>query len=211
MGIYDGDPHGFRLLIGACPVCSTAVAGTQDQLDFAGFDAEEDRWSDVVRVYPSPPKVYSSFRIPGTVSSSLAEADKAMQAGAHMAACVMFGRALEAVCRDMLRDDAPDSPEKRKKHLMLSKGIKELREKKIIDDRLYDWSQHLQAFRNLAAHPDEDFTASRQDVEDLQAFVQAIVEYVYDLADRYAEFKARVARQEKRKRPPEAQEEMDEP
>jgi regulator of sigma D len=94
---------------------------------------------------------------------------------------------------------------------MLSKGIKELREKKIIDDRLYDWSQHLQAFRNLAAHPDEDFTASRQDVEDLQAFVQAIVEYVYDLADRYAEFKARVARQEKRKRPPEAQEEMDEP
>jgi len=56
---------------------------------------------------------------------------------------------------------------------------------------LYDWSQQLQAFRNLAAHP-EDISISRNDAEDLQIFVNAIVEYVYDLTDRYQEFKARV-------------------
>jgi hypothetical protein len=51
--------------------------------------------------------------------------------------------------------------------------------------------------RNLAAHP-EDITVSREDAEDLQAFVYAIVEYVYDLTDRYNEFKER---EEEKKRP----------
>ena len=78
---------------------------------------------------------------------------------------------------------------------MLGEGIKKLKDEKIIDERLYNWSQQLQAFRNLAAHP-EDISISREDVEDLQTFVIAIVEYVYDLADRYEEFISRV---EKRK------------
>jgi Domain of unknown function (DUF4145) len=62
---------------------------------------------------------------------------------------------------------------------MLGAGIRELRERNVIDDRLYDWSESLAALRNLAAHP-EDITVSRQDVEDMQAFVNAITEYVYD-------------------------------
>ena len=70
-------------------------------------------------------------------------------------------------------------------------------EKNIIDQRLYDWGQQVQAFRNLAAHG-EDFSASREDAEDLQAFVHAITEYVYDLTDRYEEFKERT---EERKKP----------
>jgi hypothetical protein len=50
---------------------------------------------------------------------------------------------------------------------------------------------------NLAAHP-EDIVISRTDAEDLQSFVNAIVEYVYDLADRYQEFKSRVEARSKR-------------
>jgi len=42
---------------------------------------------------------------------------------------------------------------------------------------------------------DSDATITREDAEDLQAFVYAIIEYIYDLADRYEEFRAR---QEKR-------------
>jgi Domain of unknown function (DUF4145) len=80
---------------------------------------------------------------------------------------------------------------------MLGTGIRELRDLKIIDDRLNDWSQSLNAVRNLAAHP-EDITVSRQDAEDLQVFVNAITEYVYDLTDRYNEFKER---EEETKRP----------
>ncbi len=120
------------------------------------------------------------------------EADRAIQANANIAACVMFGRALEALCRHQLIDKGTSQPTT-KKPIMLGQGIKQLRDKNIIDDRLYDWSQQLQAFRNLAAHPDDDFAPSRQDTEDLRAFVSAITEYVYDLTDRYNEFKKRMA------------------
>lgn len=199
----DGDPFGHRLFVGVCPSCHSLLAGESQQTAFGGYDSPEDEWSDVVRVYPRPPKAFNSYRIPKVVKDSLVEADRSMQANANVAACVMLGRALEAVCRDVLAREesdksAPPSVQSKKK-ITLGEGIKKLRERKIIDDRLYDWSQQLQAFRNLAAHP-EDIEISRNDAEDLQTFVYAIVEYIYDLADRYEEFKQRVADREKKKK-----------
>jgi hypothetical protein len=67
-----------------------------------------------------------------------------------------------------------------------------LKERGIIDSRLYDWSQQLRVFRNLAAHADTDAAISRQDAEDLQSFVYAIIEYIYDLTDKYNKFKERI-------------------
>ena len=209
-GGYDedaGEPYGSKVLVGTCPRCSSILVGETDQIGFEGYDSDEDRWSDVVRIYPKPSKVFSSYRIPKVVKDSLNEADRSMQAGANIAACVMLGRALEALCRDILDSvpatppttTAPATPAKPKKKIMLGEGIKQLRDRKVIDDRLYDWSQQLQAFRNLAAHP-EDISISRHDAEDLQTFVNAIVEYVYDLADRYEEFKSRVDARAKRKK-----------
>lgn len=205
---YDDEamqPYGMRVFVGNCPKCSAILVGESDQLDFANHDADIDRWSDVVRVYPSPPKAFSSWRIPKVVSDSLNEADRSLQSGANIAACVMLGRALEALCRDILepqpkKEDAPAAtPIKPKKKLMLGEGLKRLHDTKVIDDRLYDWSQQLHAFRNLAAHP-EDISISRNDAADLQTFVNAIVEYVYDLTDRYEEFKKRVDARAKRKK-----------
>jgi hypothetical protein len=200
-----GEPYNKRVFVGNCPMCSLILVGESEQLDFEDFDADEDRWSDVVRVYPKPPKAFSSWRIPNVVWISLNEADRALQAGANIAACGMLGRALEALCRDVLEskpkkeDASVATPTKPKKKLMLGEGIKKLREAKVIDDRLYEWSQQLHFFRNLAAHP-EDTSVSRQNAEDLQTFVNAIVEYVYDLADRYEEFKKRVAAHAKKKK-----------
>lgn len=194
-----GDPYGKRILVGKCPVCAQILVGESTQLRFENYDSDTDEWSDIVRVYPSPPKAFSSYRIPKVLRASLLEAERAMQAGAHTAACVMLGRALEALCRDSLRSKEPQNDEaKSQRRFMLGAGLRKLRDLKVIDDRLFGWSQDLQAFRNLAAHPDEDVTISREDVEDLQAFVYAITEYVYDLADRYEEFKERQA---ERKRP----------
>jgi hypothetical protein len=208
-GVDDdsGEPFAYKVLVGTCPSCRSILAGEIQQIGFENYDSHEDRWSDVVRIFPKPPKAFSSYRIPRVVKDSLNEADRSMQAGANIAACVMLGRALEALCRDILEPPPksatpaaaaiPSAKPKRK--IMLGEGIKRLRDKKVIDDRLYDWSQQLQAFRNLAAHP-EDISISRDDTEDLQTFVNAIVEYVYDLADRYEEFKARVDARAKRKK-----------
>jgi hypothetical protein len=118
-----------------------------------------------------------------------------------------FGRALEGVCRDVLftREEKKAIREGTgNKRLMLADGIKQLRDKNIIDSRLYDWSQHLHAFRNLGAHPDmQAESITREDAEDLQVFVFAITEYIYDLAERYEEFKERQERRGKvKKKPP---------
>jgi hypothetical protein len=203
-GVYDesGEPWGERVLVGTCPMCSVILVGQSTQIEFEGYSAEEDRWSDVVRVFPKPSKAFSSYRIPRVVTDSLLDADRSLQANANIAACVMFGRALEAMCVGVLeggKEGPEEAPPKRtKKYLTLNEGIDRLRAKKIIDDRLYDWSQQLRAFRNIAAHA-QDVTISREDAEDLQTFVYAIIEYVYDLADRYEEFKARRASRAKAK------------
>ncbi|MFL6796830.1 MAG: DUF4145 domain-containing protein [Xanthobacteraceae bacterium] len=185
----EGEPYGERLHIGECPSCHTLVAGRSVQLEFGGIDAEDDRWSDVTRLYPDPPKVFSSRRIPKVLTQSLLEAHRAMQAGAYIAACAMFGRALEAMSRHILSPKEGEG----KRRLMLGAGIRELRDRKIIDERLFNWSQDLHAFRNLAAHPEEedDTSITPQDAEDLQVFVHAITEYVYDLTDRYEDFQSR--------------------
>jgi len=207
---YDThESYADRLYVGKCPRCGTLLAGESHQINFIATGAEFDVWSDVIRLYPKPPKTFSSHRIPRVVTDSLLEGDRSLQAGSHTAACVMFGRALEAVCRDLLQPSPTDPVQevdksKRtkyklaapKKKIMLAAGIRELKEKSIIDQRLYDWSQQLKAFRDIAAHPDEA-SISRQDAEDLQTFVYAIVEYIYDLTDRYEQFKRRIERMKK--------------
>jgi hypothetical protein len=126
-----GEPYGSRLLVGNCPRCSTPLAAQSRQLNFEGWEGDEiDFWSDPVRVHPKPPKTFSSFRIPSTVTRSLAEADIALQGNANIAACVMFGRALEALCRDVLftREEKKAIREgASKKRLMLADGIQQLR------------------------------------------------------------------------------------
>lgn len=199
-----GEPEGQKISVGPCPRCKALLVGVSYQTAFRGWEGDEhDDWSEPVRMFPEPTKTFSSYRIPGAVTVSLAEGGRALQANAHFAACVMFGRALEAVCRDVLFTDEEKKNVKEgksQKHLMLAEGIKKLREKNVIDDRLFDWSQDLHAFRNLAAHPDGDGgSISRQDAADLQAFVYAIVECIYDLADRYREFKERQAKRAKAK------------
>ena len=201
------EEYKFKVLVGICPSCASILVGETEQIWVEQDGSYGSRWRDIARIYPKPPKTFSSDRIPKVVKDSLNEADRSLQAGANIAACVMLGRALEALCRNILDSESsttstaavPPAPAKQEKKIMLGEGIKRLKDRKIIDERLYDWSQQLHAFRNLAAHP-EDISISRVDAEDLQIFVNAIVEYVYDLADRYEEFKNRLDERAKHKK-----------
>lgn len=193
-----GEEHyGVTVALGKCPKCSSIVIGESQQVGIGGYDSDEDEWGDPVRVYPDPPKAFRSSRIPKIVSDSISEGMKSLQASANVAACVMFGRALEAICRDLLESKPKEVPEITKaiqRHpIMLGEGLRKLKENGLIDQRLLDWSQELHAFRNIAAHP-TDITISREEADDLRSFVFAIVEYIYDLTDRYNEFKDRQAK-----------------
>lgn len=144
------------------------------------FPEEKNPWTDLVRVYPKPTRPLGR-NVPEPVQTSLREADKCLQIGAHTAAAAMAGRALEAVCRHYSTKDT-----------YLGAGIKELRDKGIIDARLYEWSEELRDQRNIAAHATET-NISAQDAEDIVAFTYAIVEYVFMLTKKFEEFKKRKA------------------
>ncbi|WP_424814705.1 DUF4145 domain-containing protein [Roseococcus sp. YIM B11640] len=194
----NSEPWGKVILMGKCPACAVILVGESTQIGFENIDYEEDAWTEITRVYPRPPKIFTSWRIPRIVKKSLREAEKCVQAGANIATCVMLGRALEALCRDILDKQAEEEQKPKPKNITLYNGIKKLKDDNIIDDRLYNWSQQLHAFRNLAAHP-TDIEISREDVDDLRSFVNAIVEYVYDLTERYNDF---IKRKEARDRIP---------
>jgi len=192
--VYDNEPYGgSRLYVGSCPKCTKLIAAHSIQLAIADVDAEEDEWSDPVRVFPSPSRVLS-HRVPKLVRESMSDAEACLQAGVHVPAFVMLGKALEGLCRDQLRTEIATAEAAAGKpvRFMLEKALGELRTKEVIDDKLLAWSKQLQAFRNSAAHSDEDASLTRADAMDLRTFAYAIIEYVYDLTERYNEFVARI-------------------
>ncbi len=114
------------------------------------------------------------------------EAERCIQAGAFFAATAMCGRALEAICRHFSTKDT-----------YLGAGLKELRDKGIIDARLFEWGEELRDQRNYAAHAtDEDI--SGQDASDVLTFTYAIIDYVFLLTLKFDQFqKRKVARAKK--------------
>lgn len=163
-----------RIYLLRCPSCHIPLVG---RTLFCGSE-DNDSWTDLVRVYPKPQKS-SWLSAPSTVALSLDEAERCMGAGAYVAAAAMAGRALEAVCRHFGT-----------KGTYLGAGIKELRDKGVIDARLLEWSEELRDIRNEAAHA-TDANFSAKDSEDILTFTHAIVDYVFRLTRKFTEFKKR--------------------
>lgn len=164
------DPAPFRASLVKCPGCSNSLV--------AGQERYQDEWTKSWRLWPTPRRVLS-WDIPSIVKVSLEEADRCYNASAYTACAVMCGRSLEGVCVDH-----------RTKSKTLANGLKELREKHVIDERLYTWGDELRKVRNLGAHASEE-RVSKQDASDVLDFLHAICEYVYVLNKKFDNFMAR--------------------
>ena len=180
---FDGGFWRQRTYLLKCPACDNPLVGVCED----DFPEEENPWTELVRVYPKPPRPLSQT-VPEPVQKSLREADKCLQIGAHIAAAAMAGRALEAVCRHYSTKDT-----------YLGAGLKELKDKEIIDARLYEWSEELREQRNAAAHA-TDAEISSQDAEDIVVFTYAIVDYVFMLTTKFEKFKKRKDDEKKNKK-----------
>jgi len=125
------------------------------------------------------PDYHPDWEIPEIVRNSLEEAHKCLKAKAYSACAVMCGRSLEGICKKFGT-----------KNKMLAGGLKELRQMKVIDDRLFQWGEALREHRNIGAHASET-DISKDDASDLVDFVDAICEYVFVLTDKYNQFMKR--------------------
>ncbi len=173
----DDEPYQFKVILMECPVCENSLVGCQELID-VGPDGEE--WISGNRLWPDPTS-HINWIIPDIVRRSLEEANKCYSAKAYSACAVMSGRALEGIC--IIHGT---------KSKILSRGLKELLETKVIDDRLFQWGEALRVLRNLGAHATEE-KILKEDARDLLDFVNAICDYVFVLTDKFNEFMKRQA------------------
>ena len=90
-------------------------------------------------LYPSGPKASGS--VPEDIRKSFDEAVACLRGKAHTAASIMCRKTLEGICQAHWV-----------KKTGLVNGLKELRERGIIESRLFDWADELRIQGNEAAH-----------------------------------------------------------
>jgi hypothetical protein len=169
----DYDPFTIHFL--ECPVCHRTMVGHSEPIQVG-----PDEWdvSQPDRLWPRPKRLLN-WSIPSAVRKSIQEAEKCFGAQAYAACAVMCGRSLEALCK-----------QHGAKNWQLARGLKELKDKGVIDGRLFEWGESLRDRRNIGAHATDE-EISKEDAADVLDFTVAICEYVYVLAEKYAAFKKR--------------------
>jgi hypothetical protein len=125
-------PNRATLLL--CPVCKSFILGIEE-----AHPSGETEWWDMDIVWPPSKSLILADAIPSGIRASLREAYLVLQAGAPIASAAMSGRAIEGICRHY----ETQSPN-------LRLGLQELKERGVIDGRLYQWSQELHWHRNVA-------------------------------------------------------------
>lgn len=178
----EWEPYLVSLL--ECPSCkNTIVAGS----DYEYCDGPKTAWSSPVRLWPSPPK-YFNLSIPVLVRRSLLEARKCYNAKIYPACAVMCGKVIEAICLSC-----------KTKNQTLHGGLKELRDRKIIDGRIYKWGEELRKERNIGAHVSAEET-TKDNARDVLDFAIAICDYIFVLSEKYKNFIERKAKKSAKKK-----------
>lgn len=166
----------YQAVLVRCPSCKEAVFATRPmEPSDSGPDLD---WGNARRAWPHPEE-YLDWAIPQRVRKSLEQARKCVNAGTYLAAAVMVRRALEAIANHF---DAPDRA--------LPARIEMLKDKGVIDARMFEWAQALRRHGNLGAH-DSEGDVSEQDARDLLEFAETMCEYIFVLTKKFNDFQAR--------------------
>jgi hypothetical protein len=171
----EEEPFPFKVVLLECPVCKESLLGCQELIQVG---PDRDEWVTGNRLWPKP-AISNRLLLPTNVGDSLEEAEKCYNARAYSACAVMCGRSLEAVWQNY-----------ETKSKTIAGGLRELRERKIIDDRLYEWGEVLRQQRNFGAHATGE-NITKEDVRDVLDFANAICEYVIVLSEKFERFKKR--------------------
>ena len=147
------------------------------------FLTDEDLISNASCLYPRP-DLRVNPNLPAPLKAAYEEATACFKSKAFTATAIMCRKTLEGIC-------AEHSTTGRS----LVSSLKELKDKGIIENRLYEWAEALRISGNEAAH-DVNVTTSAADAKDLIEFTNALLEYVFTFRDKFEEFKRRRAARE---------------
>lgn len=168
-GNHEEPPTSWRLL--QCSACRHVVVDWR--YDFGrGFEEDEPSL-----IYPRSRQM--SPEIPEGLRDELGEAQICYRNKAYKATAVMVRRTLEGTCK-----------ENGVKEKTLVASLQKLLDNGTIEQTLHDWANELRVVGNEGAHYTGN-PVSREDAEDALAFAEALVDHVYVLKKRFAEFQAR--------------------
>jgi hypothetical protein len=172
----DDDPgvgaQEFVLL--ECPLCCNPLLAKLSWFDLRW--EQTDEWQVVKEqvLYPSAPRL--SDGPPDHISKIFDEAIDCMEIHAHRACTLMCRGVLEAICSHM-----------GEKKGTLERKLENLRDKELIDAKLFEWATELRFVGNVAAH-ELEVAPSKQEAQYALTFTRAVAEQVFTLAVEFKRF-----------------------
>lgn len=138
---------------------------------FGKYDGLNNHLSEVFP-YPSMSEASWPDSIPARIREDIAEATRCFYTLAYKGVVVMCRRTLQNVAKD-----------KKCETTELKDQIKELREKGLITDSLFDASHEIRHFGGFGAHPQDDGLdkTTKVEADAVFEFVQQILQHVYIL------------------------------
>lgn len=177
---YENDQE-ERITFGTCPDCGGSMLLRHvAKLIWPDRPESSSRlWRDPVVLYPSDGANLDSS-VPEKIANSYREAARCYGANSHTATAIMCRRTLEGICAHH-----------GEKKGNLAANVKALRDKQVIDARLYEWADSvLRSLGNDAAH-DVDQVITAEDARAALDFTKAIIEYLFVFTAAFERFKQR--------------------
>lgn len=166
--------HGTAIVLGKCLNCNRPFLS---QEDFQNI--EEHSWTnDQLQLFPLTDNI-ALKNAPDIVINPYKEAQKCYRAQAYEACVIMCRKGIEAICSD-----------KGETKGKLTTKLKKLKEKHILEETFYNWSNELRLIGNDGAHS-HDKIIDKQDARDSIDFFDALITYLYHLVDQYTKLKNR--------------------
>jgi hypothetical protein len=154
----------------SCPRCSRPFIMLQ--VDYG------PGWDEPTRIYP-PKEIGLNLNIPSSIRFAYEEARICFKSKAYTATAIMCRKTLEGI-----------ADEHNIKTHNLASALQEMKEKGIIEKKLFDWADMLRISGNEAAHGVKT-TISQQDAKDILEFTNALIEYIFTFQERFTKFQER--------------------
>lgn len=165
----EGGVHGKYSFL-KCPKCENPFVTLQENYGKG--------WDDPVRIHPSPDtRVNPNLPLP--IRTAYEEASLCIKSKAYTASAIMCRKTLEGICAEHGITGGN-----------LVTKLKKMKDKGIIENRLYEWADELRISGNEAAH-DVKITIAAEDAKDILDFTNALLEYIFTFRDKFEQYKKR--------------------
>ena len=162
---------GITVQLAKCLNCENPFLFNEDFIEIEGNYFSQGK----TQLYPVKESEFVA-NAPNSIIKPYKEAIKCFRANAYEACVIMCRKGIDALCQD-----------KGETRGNLKSKLKNLKEKGVLENTFYNWSNKLREIGNIGAHS-HDIEINKQDAKDTLEFFEALILYLYHLVSKYDEF-----------------------